>query len=353
MGEAVFYDGKQARRRLVTIRVAASGLDIEEAGEWIASWPAGKVRRRDAPDGILRLVLDGGPQTARLDVSDPDDQAAIRLRCGALDEGAPKERAGRILFWSLAAAASIVASVVFLVPVAAERMTPLVPLSWEKRLGTAIDNQVRLFLGGKTCANPAGAAALARLTARLAEAAAPAFPIEVQVLDSSVPNAIALPGGRIYLFRALVDRAGNPDEVAGVIAHEIGHVRHRDGLRKLIQAGGTSYLFGLLFGDVAGGGAVVLASRALVDNAYSREAETAADAAAGTVMTALGRPAGAMAHLLKRIEGNESRIPAFLSTHPVTDQRLKALERFVPEQAGPPLLTDEEWRALKEICKTS
>ena len=221
------------------------------------------------------------------------------------------------------------------------------------RLGRAGDNQVRLIASGKICADPRGSAALATLTGRLQEAHSWPTDIDILVLDSSVPNAITLPGGRIYLFRALLERAETPDEIAGVLAHEIGHARHRDSLRKLIQAGGTSYLFGLLFGDVTGGGALVFASRMLVDNAYSREAETAADAFAGETMTALGRPAGAMAHLLKRIEGNESRIPAFLSTHPVTDRRLSALERLVPAQAGPPLLADEEWRALKEICKTS
>jgi hypothetical protein len=44
---------------------------------------------------------------------------------------------------------------------------------------------------------------------------------------------------------------------------------------------------------------------------------------------------------------------AFLSTHPVTDQRLKALEKQVPSHHGDPLLAQEEWRALKEICKTT
>ncbi|KLK93167.1 hypothetical protein AA309_10250 [Microvirga vignae] len=71
-----------------------------------------------------------------------------------------------------------------------------------------------------------------------------------------------------------------------------------------------------------------------------------------------------MALLLKRIEadeddeedkgeGNERSIPAFLSTHPITDHRLKALEKQVPSRPGEPLLSQGQWRALKEICKTS
>jgi predicted Zn-dependent protease len=70
-------------------------------------------------------------------------------------------------------------------------------------------------------------------------------------------------------------------------------------------------------------------------------------------MLASGRSPGPMGLLLKRIEGNERKLPAFLSTHPVTDQRLQALQKQVPSRPGAPLLDDEEWRALKEICKTT
>jgi predicted Zn-dependent protease len=96
-----------------------------------------------------------------------------------------------------------------------------------------------------------------------------------------------------------------------------------------------------------------------VDSAYSRESEAAADDFAGKTMVGLGRPAHPMALLLKRIEddrdedGNDFKVPAFLSSHPVTDQRLKALEKRVPSRPGEPLLTQQEWRALKEICKTT
>ncbi|MGO4573015.1 M48 family metallopeptidase [Microvirga sp. 2TAF3] len=353
MAEAAFYDGESARRRTVSIRITASSLDIHEGEDWIASWPVGSVRRRDAPDGILRVALEGARELARLDVSDAGDQSAIRAHCHLLEAGDRKEKTGHILIWSALAAASIVLSVLFLVPVVAERLTPLVPFSLEKRLGHAVDNQVKLIFGKDTCSDPRGNAALATLAERLRKAAKLETATEIAVLDSKIPNAIALPGGRIYLFRALLDRADSADEIAGVLAHEMGHAVHRDSLRKLVQAGGTSYLFGLLFGDVSGGGALVLAGRMLVDSAYSRDAETAADDFAGRTMAALGRSPRPMALLLKRIEGNESKIPAFLSTHPVTDQRLQALERQVPVQSGAPLLSDEEWRALKEICKTS
>lgn len=353
MADAVFYDGESARRRTVSLRITASSLDLHEGPEWIASWPVGAVRRRDAPNGILRLACESGPSLARLDVTDGSDQAAVLARCTRLREGEHKERTGRILLWSALAALSIAFCVLVLLPVAADRVTPFIPDALERRLGRAVDNQVRAIFGRNTCGAPAGVAALEQLAARLRAAGRVQAQTSIAVLDSRIPNAIALPGGRIYLFRALLERSESPDEIAGVLGHEIGHVVNRDSLRKLIQSGGTSYLLGLLFGDVTGGGAIVLASQMLVETAYSREAEATADDFAARIMVALGRPAHPMALLLKRIDGNETRLPAFLSTHPVTDQRLKALEKQAPSQPGEPLLTQEEWRALKEICKTT
>ncbi|MCP6768804.1 M48 family metallopeptidase, partial [Klebsiella pneumoniae] len=78
-------------------------------------------------------------------------------------------------------------------------------------------------------------------------------PLEAEVLSSSIPNAFALPGGKIYLLDGLLQKAQSADEIAGVIAHELGHVRHRDNMRKVIQNGGTSFLIGILFGDITGG----------------------------------------------------------------------------------------------------
>jgi len=364
MMDAVFYDGVSARRRDVILKITASSLDIHEGGEWIASWPLGDIRQKDAPDGLLRLTREGGPDLARLDVTDPADQELIRQRCHRLDTREQRERTGRIVFWSAATAVSVILSVLFLIPLLAEKLAPLIPVAYEQHIGKAVDNQLRVLFRGNACEAPKGAAALRLLVDRLRTARGLDDPLDVAVLDTKVPNAFALPGGRIYVFSALLDKSESVDEIAGVLAHEIGHVAHRDSLRKMIQSGGTSYLFGLLFGDVTGGGAIVFASRYLLDSAYSREAEAAADDFAGRTMISLGRPASPLALLLKRIEagededkeakgGNERGIPAFLSTHPITDQRLKTLEKLMPSQPGEPLLSQEEWRALKEICKTS
>ena len=123
--------------------------------------------------------------------------------------------------------------------------------------------------------------------------------------QTPVPNAFALPGGKVYLFNGLLAKAENPDEIAGVLAHELGHVSHRDNTRNMIYSGGTSFLIGLLFGDVTGSGAMIFASRSLFTASYSREAEQGADDFSIDVMHRLGRPTKPMGDLIFRITGNQ------------------------------------------------
>src|SRR5262249_27024395 len=143
--------------------------------------------------------------------------------------------------------------------------------------------------------------AITILHAKLSDGAELPMPVEITVLESRIPNAFALPGGRIYVLSGLLERARHVNELAGVLAHEIGHVAHRDGLRVLLQSGATSYLLGLLFGDVIGGGTLVMISRTLVDSAYTRDAETQADAFAAQRMLSQGHSPAPLAEFLTRL----------------------------------------------------
>lgn len=342
----VFYDGTSNRRRLVQLRLA-DRLEILEQGVAVAAWPYDDTRRADG-HGRLRLRNEQAPPLARLEVTDEAAAAAIVARCTALD-AAERRQTGRIVGWSLAAACSIVLIAVFGIPYAADRLAPLVPLSVEARLGDAVDRQVRFMLGDEDCDAPEGQAALDSLIGKLAATGDLSDAVRGEVLSSDMPNAIALPGGRVYLFDGLLQKAQSPDEIAGVLAHEIGHVRNRDAMRRLLQTGGTSFLLGLLLGDVTGGGAVIIAARTLLDASYSRATESAADDYAVEAMAGLGRSPVAMGELLVRITG-EGREGTILDSHPVSAERLDRMKDAARAVTGPPLLSDAEWRALKAIC---
>jgi Zn-dependent protease with chaperone function len=350
--QAVYFDGRTNRKRSVKLSFAA-GVDIVEQDTVVDVWSFGDVRRVDGPPGVMRLSCMAALPLARLEIADPATRAVVAEHCKALDAaGLGQVKTGKVVLWSLAAVCSIVSLAWFGIPYVADRLAPYVPMAFEKRIGEMADGQIRTLIGGKECTGAAGQAAFKELVEKLRTAGNLDIALDAHVLSSSMANAFALPGGRIYLLDGLLQKARNPDEIAGILAHELGHVRHRDSMRQMIQTGGTSFLFGLLFGDVTGAGAVIFISRSMLDASYSRDAERGADAFAIETMQNLGRspvPAGA---LLFRVTGAQAdKSISILSSHPLTEERLETMKKADRKATGPELLTAAQWTALKNICK--
>jgi predicted Zn-dependent protease len=349
--EAFYLDGETSKKRRVTLRFGP-GLEISESGAFLTAWPYADVRLLSDDRGVWRLRAMTAAELARLEIGDAELEARIAAHCPALrTETAQDVSTTRIVAWSLAAAASIVALIWFGLPLLADRLASLVPLSLERRLGAAAENQIRAVFNGRPCVAPRGVAALEKLSQRLQAAANLRLEARIVVLSSKVPNAFALPGGEVYLLSGLLAKTESADGVTGVLAHELGHLQHRDHLRRMIADGGAGYLIGLLFGDVTGGGALILAGKSLLFAAHSREAEAEADAFAAQTLAKLGRPTKPMGELLLRITGKEDGgMLTILHDHPLSQARLDDLAREDKGATQPPLLTDEEWAALKAIC---
>jgi Zn-dependent protease with chaperone function len=351
VGTAVFFDGISSRRRTVTLRFK-DRLELNEPWHSPVFWAYENIRRADSPAGTLRLSCLSAPVLARLETRDAAAAAELISRCSRLDENAPGRRGvAAIVGWSLAAAISLVLVILFGVPLAADRLAPFVPDRLEGRMGEVADRQVKAVFGGEICNRGAGQLAFTKLVDLVRGAAGADSSVRSAVLNTPIPNAIALPGGRIYLFNGLLARAESPDEIAGILAHELGHFKHRDSTRNLIYNGGTAFLIGLLFGDVTGSGALIFASRSLVTASYSRDAEQKADAFAIDAMHRLGRPAKAMGELMLRVTGRQvDHTLSILASHPLTEDRLVHMSRADRPISAPPLLTAEEWQSLKSIC---
>ena len=154
--------------------------------------------------------------------------------------------------------------------------------------------------------------------------------MRVDVVRRADFNAFALPGGHIYAFQGLIDRAQTPDEVAGVLAHEIGHVAHRDGTRTVLQAAGLSFLFGMMLGDFVGGGAVVIAAKTVVRSSYSRRVEAQADIYSVGLMRKVGGDPRALAAILARVTADKDEGIKILADHPDTKDRVIAINAIAP-----------------------
>lgn len=145
-------------------------------------------------------------------------------------------------------------------------------------------------------------------------------------------NAFALPGGVVVLTDELAAIATD-DEVIAVLAHEIGHVELRHGLRMIYQSAGMGVAVSAVLGDAPSAAAQVASFGALVlQLGYSRDLEREADRYAQDRLTALGldrrKLGSALAKLMAQHKGEEHiRLPALLSSHPDTEERIKSLSR--------------------------
>lgn len=352
-GLIVYFDGLSSRRRAVHLRFKDQ-LEISEDGAAPILWAYADIRRADSPAGVMRVSCLSAPALARLEIRDAALAAELASRCSQLNTHLLDGRGiAKIVGWSLAATISIVAVVLFGVPLLADRLAPLVPEALDRRLGEASEAQVKTIFGNQICHDAAGQAAFEKLVNALRKPAGLDTSVQASVLAIGIPNAFALPGGKVYLFSALLAKAENPDEIAGVLAHELGHVVHRDNMRELIYNGGTSFPIGLLFGDVTGSGAVIFASRSLVTSSFSREVEQNADNFSMRVMHRLGRPTKPMGELLFRVTGKQADSElSIVASHPLTEDRLKRLSEEDQPPTGAPLLTAEEWKSLKAICNS-
>jgi Zn-dependent protease with chaperone function len=363
-GTGIYFDGVSSARHDVTVEAATEALLIRGAdGAVIVQWPYFELAAQSSPDDVLRLAR-RGPGLARLELRDRALIAEIDRHAETLDRTGASERRmrRRVIIWSFAATVSLVLVAVFGMPLLADRVAPLIPLSVEHRLGAAIDAQVRGMLDnrksdtpfecGGTEAEQAGRAALNRLVGKLETAATLPIPLKASVVRRREANAVALPGGHIYVFAGLVSQSRNPDELAGVVAHEIGHVAHRDGTRSLLESAGLSFLFGMLLGDFTGGGVVVIAARSVVQSAYSREVEAAADRYGVELMARIGGDARAFAAILERISGAIEPGFKILLDHPQIKNRVAAINAAIAARpvTPSPLLPASDWAALKKIC---
>ena len=104
------------------------------------------------------------------------------------------------------------------------------------------------------------------------------FEYRLEVLENEMPNAFAMPGGQMVILTGLLEILDTPEEVAGVLAHELAHVYRRHSLKRLLQATGLITLGQIAMGDVAGAAGMLAGAAGMAAlQHYSREAEEDAD----------------------------------------------------------------------------
>lgn len=175
--------------------------------------------------------------------------------------------------------------------------------------------------------------------------------ITVHVVDNDMVNAFATLGGHVVFYRGLLERLPHENALAMVMAHEIAHVKHRHPAAALGRGVMTGLLITTLTGPEAGAGADFLGSAGLLSSlSFSRDAEREADREAlAAVQRLYGHVSGATAlfSVLMQAQGNAGFTPPeFVSTHPLTEERIQAMREYAHQQGW---AQKEPLTALKAI----
>ncbi len=217
-----------------------------------------------------------------------------------------------------------------------------VPVDWEVKAGDKLFEQ--LMVSKKLVTDKALEAQLKLITDPLVAGIKDnRYPLKFHIIEDATLNAFAMPGGHVVLHSGLLMAADSPEEIAGVLGHEIAHVTQRHSIRSIISSAGLFLLVQTMLGDVTGIVAVLANNSAfLMDRKFSRDFERDADNNGWRYLLAADIKPEGMITFFKKMQEEEKRLQEkvkeatsidmssasleVLSTHPATEERMKNLQ---------------------------
>jgi Zn-dependent protease with chaperone function len=362
---ARYLDGVSAQTQQVTLMPTAHGLELRRADGALVVWAYADITQTQGSYRGEQVRLERGRAPVQaLVVDDVDILTAMHdvAPRAAQRFHDPRLRSRRPMFviFALVAAVALGAGIYFIaIPAAATFAAERVPVSWEEQLGEVVVGS--LTESKQVCTNAAVARAVDDIVARLA-ATVPDNPytFRVSVVRQNALNAFAAPGGHIVVFSGLLRRTDSPEQLAGVLAHEMSHVLRRHGTKSLFHDVSTSIFFSAIAGDASGAMRMVLDSaKTLGRLRYSRQAETEADVAGVRMLAAAHIDPRGMLSFFEKLQKREANTGgaalAYLSNHPLTSERIATLKATDAVARGPfkPLPMRGRWKTLATACNAS
>jgi beta-barrel assembly-enhancing protease len=332
-------DGSQGQADAVlfsSMKVSAGGLDHDQL---VLDW-AGSTGRRTLylknPD-VIRAFRQAAPDHLTL----PLERAAEQVR---------RVRKRHRMVWGIIGGSllALTLGLWFGSDVLVELAVDRIPIEWEQKLG---ESAYRDFLAQHDVVKDGSSVdAVREITHRLAsQVPNNPYTFEVTVVKSDVVNAFALPGGYIVVFTGLMKKAEGPEEVAGVLAHELNHVRQRHGLERIVKQLGFVAVVSIVLGNQQGlSGIMKQLGVELVTLKFGRAQEIEADLTGLDLLyRAKINPEGMITFFRRLAEKDEGRVE-WLSTHPMSStraDRLRAQLAEMPKQDHEPFTF--EWATVR------
>ena len=329
--DALYFDGKSSAQRKVQICLDRSNqlLVVGDDVDFCYKFGDVKVSARLANVGRLLTFPDGSV----CEVADAEGLDKVLNAAGHPQRGQWLHMAESRLRWValsfVLVGVCLWVGVAYVIPAAAKHIAFNLPASTERLIGQhaleTLDRSVleptRLSLERQSQLRELFSSMLAVLNS------AGTYQIAFRSSKQLGANALALPSGTIVITDGLINLAANDHEIKAVLAHEIGHLQERHGLRQLLQSSATALLAIGLVGDVSTGSSFLAAlPTLLLQSKYSKEFEKQADAFAFAYLKREGIPAETLLSLLQRIErqsGKAGTLPDYLSSHPGIQERVE------------------------------
>ncbi|MBS0537789.1 MAG: M48 family metallopeptidase [Proteobacteria bacterium] len=348
---ARYYDGVTADALDVSAKWGVGELLIYRPGDFsiVARWRLEELAvLGDTEHEAIPSVIKQGSD-ARLVIVSPELRAELGRNAYLGDLVVPPPKPAPRIARLAGALVMVIALFWGAVEIGSDHAGLLVPYRLQAKLGR--EAQAQLTAGRTVCTGAEGLAAIDGLANRLARAGGLGHPVVVTIVKGGPVNAFTLPGDRLVFYSDLIDRASDGEEVAGVLAHEIGHAVKGHPLHGMIRQYGIELLLRLMtggyseMGSLGSGGSLLLALRN--GRAFEREA----DATGIALLEGRGLRADGMARffdkMLKEEPAGTMRFANIWSDHPPTAERIAATKR---PATGRPAFTDREWKALRSVC---
>lgn len=235
-------------------------------------------------------------------------------------------------------------------------ITFFIPYSLEKKLGDIVLTDMSDEF--RPCDDKEVIASLQKITDRLYNSLDnKELKPEIHLFKSYSPNAFSLPGGKIAVLSGLLVDVKSENEIAAVLAHEMGHMVKRDSLEAFVESQGFNLIASMIGSSGAYGGVAEFASLMQAMN-YSRKKEFAADEFGTGLLIKAGYSPKGLSLFLNRMDKQDSGIRKiikyveFLSTHPDTKERIKRIDKTSGSEKYRASLTPDEFISLQKACST-
>ncbi len=214
----------------------------------------------------------------------------------------------------------------------ASAITAGVPMEWEQKLG---NRQIEsLQKSGRLLDDSNEVAQLAALAAPLVQVLPSGRrDLKFHISGDAAANAFALPGGHVVVNVGMLRMTDQPEELLGVLAHELAHQTKRHAIRRIISGSGPLVIFGLFLHSNSGSGNfLAMGSGLMVFEGFSREYETEADDTGWSYLVAANIDPRGMIRSFKKLEAEEEKTglgaigPQALRSHPAIEKRIARME---------------------------